>query len=138
MEINADDLENFEEKIKKNMKPKKEKKIKLSKKMMLSIIKPPTLNKPVENNNNEEINKYIQKTTNPVPEIKNNSKKVIFKIASLSAKGKSNILQEKLETSEYLNKYLDNNLYLNCVDTLNSHYKAALCYVYYFTETILT
>jgi hypothetical protein len=141
MEINADDLENFEENKKKNKHQKKEKKPKISKRLMMSIIKPPNL--PFENNinkitNTEDIKQYIEKTTNAVPEIKTGSKRVIYKIASMPCKDKSDILQKKLEQSEYLNKYLDNALYINYLDALNAHVKAGLCYAYYFTETLLT
>jgi hypothetical protein len=134
------DIKDFEEKVKEGIKGKKDKKEpkkdKISKKLRMMIQKPI---QPIQqqNINNSEIQQYMNQQ-NPVPEIKLGTKKLLIKGLSMPCKDKRDILEKKLISSEYINKYLDHHLYLGYIDTLNAHYKFAMVYSYHFLETLLT
>ncbi len=56
----------------------------------------------------------------------------------ISAKNKKQILEQKLIDSKYINEYLDNNLYISYLDTLNNHLKFGIIYGYHYLDTMLS
>jgi hypothetical protein len=119
---------------KKQKKEKKEKRVSLPKKLMKSM----AINKPhLESKQMIIPDSVIERHYNPIPEIKDGSKMLIFKAMSFPAKDKKNVLETKLKQSEYINKYLDHNIYLNYVDAFNSHVKFGLCYAYYYIDCMM-
>ena len=119
-----------------------EKKITKSKK--ISSLK---MNKPqprVTHSNMENIEIHIDEIRNNkffdgiVPhELNRNLKSGLIKVSSIPAKGKSNILFNKLSTSDYTHAYLDKYVNLNIVSSLNDHIKMLLVYGINFIEVLM-
>ncbi len=119
-----------------------EKKITKSKK--ISSLK---MNKPQPRNtlsNMENIDIHIDEIRNNkffdgiVPhELNRNLKSGLIKVSSIPAKGKSNILFNKLSTSDYTHAYLDKYVNLNIVSSLNDHIKMLLVYGINFIEVLM-
>jgi hypothetical protein len=94
-------------------------------------------NKPIIKQQPIISDELIERHVYPLEELRTGSKKMIFKIASRPAIDKAQSLENKLVNSKYINKYLDNNLYISVLDGLNKHVKCGVLYLYYLLETKL-
>ena len=68
--------------------------------------------------------------------IKTNIKDGILHGLSIPAKHKKNLMYNNLKKSEYINKYLDNNVIIDKLEMLNNHIKFGLVYGVTFFETM--
>lgn len=67
-------------------------------------------------------------------ELKRNIKPTIFRLMSIPAKEKAALLNAKLNTSEFMNKYIDSYLYVDNIKYINDHAKFGLCYLFNYIE----
>ncbi len=70
-------------------------------------------------------------------EIKSGLKEAVFQVASLPIrKEKRQDLYGRISKSEYLNKYIDNNIYLDYLKGLDSNLKAGACYLFHYASCL--
>lgn len=70
-------------------------------------------------------------------EMKAGLKNGIFYVASLPIRrDKRRRLHNSLKTSKFLNKYIDNNLYVDYLERANSELKAMACYGYHYLQAL--
>lgn len=115
-------------KIKDNMrKPKKI--IFMGKPKKMKFVLPKHISK-----HTEEIREYNNEDE---PEIKNGIMTGILKLASLPIKiDRREKLYDNLTKSKFLNRYIENNLYLNWFKSINDDMKAIAIYTYSYIDAI--
>jgi calcineurin-like phosphoesterase family protein len=84
-----------------------------------------------------ENEKKKERTTNQLTEIRTGGKKMVFKILSKTHTKDKAKFEESLNQSEYLNKYMDNQIYLSYIDSMNAHTKAGICFIYHYLNNLL-
>jgi len=69
-------------------------------------------------------------------EINKNAKGGLLKIASMPARGKSDIMFLKLQNSMFLNQYLNKYMHMDVIAGLNDHLKAIATYSVLYLESM--
>ena len=71
-------------------------------------------------------------------EVFDSVKSFIFKGLSMPMKNekKREVLNNRLQSSKYMNSYLQDNLYADYIDGLNPHYKAGFIYTYHYLNVL--